>query len=102
MKKLTLSILVLGALFGTSVQANNTITFLGEVSDQTCEVAINGNAANPSVLLPTVSTAQLATAGSVAGETPLPFQSVVVLSMQRKLYLLKPCFWVTISQPQVT
>ncbi|MGI2091066.1 fimbrial protein [Shewanella oncorhynchi] len=70
MKKLTLSILVLGALFGTSVQANNTITFLGEVSDQTCEVAINGNAANPSVLLPTVSTAQLATAGSVAGETP--------------------------------
>ncbi|WP_338726327.1 fimbrial protein [Shewanella baltica] len=70
MKKLTLSILVLSALFGVNAQANNTITFLGEVSDQTCEVAINGNAANPTVLLPTVSTAELATAGAVAGETP--------------------------------
>ena len=70
MKKLTLSILVLGALFGTSVQANNTISFAGEVSDQTCEVAINGNAATPLVLLPTVSTVELATAGAVAGETP--------------------------------
>ncbi|MGH1382847.1 MAG: fimbrial protein [Shewanella xiamenensis] len=70
MKKLTLSALVLTALFGANAHANNTITFLGEVSDQTCEVAINGATANPTVLLPTVSTADLATAGSVAGETP--------------------------------
>ncbi|MDT3295786.1 fimbrial protein [Shewanella sp. SP2S2-6] len=70
MKKLTLSALVLTALFGANAHANNTITFLGEVSDQTCEVAINGATANPTVLLPTVSTADLAVAGSVAGETP--------------------------------
>lgn len=70
MRKLTLSILVLGALFGANVQANNTITFIGEVSDQTCEVTINGNASNPTVLLPTVSKADLASAGSTAGETP--------------------------------
>ncbi|ESE41978.1 fimbrial protein [Shewanella decolorationis] len=70
MKKLTLSALVLTALFGANAHANNTITFLGEVSDQTCEVAINGATANPTVLLPTVSTADLAAAGSVAGETP--------------------------------
>lgn len=70
MKKLTLSALVLTALFGANAHANNTITFLGEVSDQTCEVAINGATANPTVLLPTVSTADLATAGSVAGEIP--------------------------------
>ncbi|MGL4748769.1 MAG: fimbrial protein [Shewanella sp.] len=70
MKKLTLSALVLTALFGANAHANNTITFLGEVSDQTCEVAINGASANPTVLLPTVSTADLASAGSVAGETP--------------------------------
>lgn len=70
MKKSTLSALVLTALFGANAHANNTITFLGEVSDQTCEVAINGATANPTVLLPTVSTADLAAAGSVAGETP--------------------------------
>lgn len=69
MRKLTLSILVLGALFGANAQANNTITFIGEVSDQTCDVTINGNASNPTVLLPTVSTADLASAGATAGET---------------------------------
>lgn len=70
MKNLTLSALVLTALFGANAHANNTITFLGEVSDQTCEVAVNGNATNPVVLLPTVSTADLASVGAVAGETP--------------------------------
>jgi major type 1 subunit fimbrin (pilin) len=47
----------------------NTIHFQGEVSDQTCKVTVNGSAANPTVLLPTVPSAALATAGSTAGQT---------------------------------
>ncbi|WP_179401488.1 fimbrial protein [Burkholderia guangdongensis] len=47
----------------------NTINFHGEVTDQTCEVAINGATANPTVLLPTVSSSKLASAGSTAGLT---------------------------------
>jgi len=70
MKKLTLSVLVLSGLFVANAQANNTITFQGEVSDQTCEVAVNGASGNQTVLLPTVSAAALATGGATAGETP--------------------------------
>src|SRR6516225_7232631 len=47
----------------------NTINFQGEVTTQTCAVTVNGNAANPTVLLPTVSTADLSATGSVAGLT---------------------------------
>ncbi len=49
--------------------STNTITFKGEVSEQTCEVTINGVTARPVVLLPTVSKSQLATADSAAGLT---------------------------------
>ena len=47
----------------------NTINFQGEVTTQTCSVSVNGNAANPSVLLPSVSTSQLEDPGSAAGLT---------------------------------
>jgi major type 1 subunit fimbrin (pilin) len=47
----------------------NTIHFQGEVTDQTCEVTINGASASPTVLLPAVSSAKLAAAGSTAGLT---------------------------------
>jgi major type 1 subunit fimbrin (pilin) len=50
--------------------SGNTINFQGEVTDQTCEVAINGSTANnPTVLLPSISSSKLATANSVAGRT---------------------------------
>lgn len=49
--------------------ANNTIQFQGEVTDQTCEVTVNGNSNSPVVLLPTVTREVLNTA-STAGETP--------------------------------
>jgi major type 1 subunit fimbrin (pilin) len=49
--------------------AGNTITFTGQVDAQTCTVSVNGNAAGASVLLPTVSTASLATAGKTDGMT---------------------------------
>jgi major type 1 subunit fimbrin (pilin) len=50
-------------------QSANTINFQGEVTDQTCQVTINGNAANPTVLLPTVPSTSLANAGDTAGQT---------------------------------
>ena len=49
--------------------STNTITFKGEVSEQTCEVTINGVTARPVVLLPTVSKTELASASSSAGLT---------------------------------
>lgn len=48
----------------------NTITFKGEVSDQTCQVTVNGNSGSPIVVLPTVPASALGTAGETAGETP--------------------------------
>ena len=49
--------------------SQNTITFNGQVSDQTCQVSVNGNDANPIILLPTVSAASLATSGNTEGDT---------------------------------
>jgi major type 1 subunit fimbrin (pilin) len=49
--------------------SGNTINFQGEVTDQTCDVTINGNSASPTVLLPTVSSSSLTAAGSTAGLT---------------------------------
>ena len=54
----------------TFAAGQNTITFTGQVSDQTCAVSVNGNAANPVILMPTVSAAALTAVGSTAGETP--------------------------------
>ncbi|RQH05492.1 fimbrial protein [Paraburkholderia dinghuensis] len=56
-------------VFAFAAPSTNTINFQGEVTDQTCDVTINGNASNPTVLLPTVSTMQLAAAGDTAGQT---------------------------------
>ncbi|GIU32465.1 fimbrial protein [Shewanella sp. MBTL60-007] len=53
----------------TSYAAPNDITFMGEVNANTCAVDINGDAASPVVLMPTVSTADLAGFGSEAGVT---------------------------------
>ncbi|EHE2154154.1 type 1 fimbrial protein [Salmonella enterica] len=47
--------------------SDNTITFQGEVTDETCSVVINGNQAKPVVLLPTVSTKELTDQGKTAG-----------------------------------
>ncbi|MBO2651606.1 fimbrial protein [Shewanella algae] len=72
MKKLTLAFAVSGALLGSSAAmaaGPNTITFQGEVTAETCEVTINGNTANPVVLLPSVSKTELSDPGATAGET---------------------------------
>lgn len=45
----------------------NTIQFIGEIADQTCEVAVNGSHNSPVVLLPTVSRSELNAAAKTAG-----------------------------------
>lgn len=47
----------------------NTITFKGEVTEQTCEVTVNGVNARPVVLLPSVAKSELASTASSAGLT---------------------------------
>lgn len=68
MKKLIL-VSALSMLSATAAASDNTITFQGEVADNTCQVYVNGNAASPVVLLPTVSVSDFSAAGDVAGET---------------------------------
>jgi major type 1 subunit fimbrin (pilin) len=58
-------------LFTSSVLAEsaNTITFQGEVTDETCTVSVNGENASPVVLLETVPKSALANSGDTAGAT---------------------------------
>lgn len=58
------------AFSSAALAADNVINFQGEVADQTCSVNINGNAASPLVLMPTVPASALAAVGRTAGETP--------------------------------
>lgn len=69
MIKKSIAVTGLVALSMAAAASDNTITFLGEVADNTCQVSVNGNAASPVVLLPTVATGSFAAVGDVAGET---------------------------------
>jgi len=66
--KLSTLLFAVGALPGI-VLAAPTVTFQGEVTAQTCQASINGET-DSIVLLPTVSTANLANSGAKAGLTP--------------------------------
>lgn len=69
-KKHTIAMFVSIMMASSSAMAisENTITFQGEVTDETCSVAVNGNSATPVILLPTVSTQELAADGDKAGQ----------------------------------
>ncbi|POW55414.1 type 1 fimbrial protein [Candidatus Pantoea alvi] len=72
--KFTLSTLTLfiGGLFisaSANAASENTINFQGEVADETCSIAVNGNTATPVVSMPTVSKKELAASGATAGQT---------------------------------
>ncbi|MDG1640320.1 type 1 fimbrial protein [Klebsiella huaxiensis] len=54
---------------GNALAANNTITFMGEVTDETCSVSVNGTDVAPIVLLPTVPASALAASAATAGQT---------------------------------
>ena len=69
MKKILLATLVCLPITGFAA-SENTIQFQGEVTDQTCSVAINGMEANPTILLPTVPASALDASAKVAGLTP--------------------------------
>jgi major type 1 subunit fimbrin (pilin) len=70
-RTLNLAVLISAGLVSASVFAasDNTINFQGEVTTETCSVSVNGNNASPVVLLPTVSTTDLAASGATAGDT---------------------------------
>lgn len=69
LKKSYLTILTGALLVSANAMAvsDNTISFQGEVTDETCSIAINGNQTTPVVLLPTVSSTDLAASGDTAG-----------------------------------
>lgn len=69
MTKTSLAALLITALGSTAAMAasDNTITFQGEVTDETCSIAINGNGARPVILMPTVSSSELSQSGETAG-----------------------------------
>nr|WP_312978487.1 fimbrial protein [Atlantibacter sp.] len=62
---------VMSLFAACSVMADsaNTITFRGEVTEQTCSVTVNGSAARPVVLLPTVNKSELSDPADTAGLT---------------------------------
>lgn len=67
------TLLSLALLLPCTALASNTVTFLGEVSDSTCDVTIDGVKGDVSVQLPTVQASSLAADGQIAGATPFKF-----------------------------
>ncbi|WMT16057.1 fimbrial protein [Serratia fonticola] len=72
MKKLAI-VASLVAAFGSvglaQAASTGTITFNGELTANTCDVVVDGQGANATVVLPTVSTSQLQLATRTAGDT---------------------------------
>lgn len=71
MKKLALlSISIASTLFASQAfsASNNTVSFQGEVTSETCTVTVNGNSVKPIVLLPSVNVSALGAAGKTAGQ----------------------------------
>ena len=55
----------------TNAATNGTVTFNGKLSDQTCQVTLNGgSSASGTVTLPTVQKVLLASFSATAGKTP--------------------------------
>lgn len=75
-KARALAVLVAAAATSTAMAADGTINFKGELTAETCKASVNGSAGvnGPTVTLPTISTASLATAGKVAGQTGFNIQ----------------------------
>ncbi|HBM3280052.1 TPA: type 1 fimbrial protein [Klebsiella oxytoca] len=73
MKKSVISVYLYAVLSAATLSAQaastGTITFNGELTDTTCEVDINGQGSDATVVLPTVSSSQLTAPGDTAGLT---------------------------------
>jgi len=68
------TVLALSCVLATGLAANSamaadngTLSFTGEITDTTCDVAVNGGNADSTIALPRVSTKSLAKAGDVTG-----------------------------------
>ncbi|WP_227318563.1 fimbrial protein [Cedecea davisae] len=55
--------------FAANAASTGTITFNGMVTDTTCDVTVDGQAADATVVLPTVPATELASAGQTTGRT---------------------------------
>ncbi|EOX4902160.1 fimbrial protein [Vibrio alginolyticus] len=53
--------------YGALAATNGTITFVGEVTDTTCDISVGGGASDSTITLPTVSSANLSNVGETAG-----------------------------------
>lgn len=73
MKKTAISLSLLVAMglatVGAQAASTGTIMFNGELTDTTCDVDVNGQGADATVTLPTVSVNQLAANGDTTGRT---------------------------------
>ncbi|MEB6186385.1 fimbrial protein [Enterobacter roggenkampii] len=68
-KNIILSAAASALLFAGAAHAGNTIQFLGEITDSTCDVALEGDGQSSTVTLPTVSKTALPALDSTAGRT---------------------------------
>lgn len=69
-KVMILAVLAAAGFVGASQAApTGTINFTGQLTDNTCDVNIDGQGVNPLIHLPTIQTSQLQTQGEVAGRT---------------------------------
>ncbi|WP_434638741.1 fimbrial protein [Klebsiella sp. I138] len=57
------------AAFSAHAASTGTITFNGELTDTTCQVDINGQGSDATVVLPTVGVNQLTASGDTTGRT---------------------------------
>ena len=62
-------VILSGSAFMAHAESNGTITFNGLVTDTTCDVSVNGQGADATVQLPTVSSTLLAAPGNTTGRT---------------------------------
>lgn len=72
MKKLAIIASIVAAFAGVNAAqaaSTGTITFNGELTASTCDVSVDGQGADATVVLPTVGTNQLTSANQVAGST---------------------------------
>lgn len=71
---LYLSLLFSTAVISTTATAANTITFVGEITDTTCNISVNGNSGDTTVQLPTVTLTDFSGAGSSTSEKEFSFE----------------------------
>ncbi|MGL4726423.1 MAG: fimbrial protein [Scandinavium sp.] len=74
MKKVISSVAILAALTAATAMnaqaaSTGTITFNGELTATTCDANVDGQGADALIVLPTIGTNQLTTAGDTAGRT---------------------------------